>query len=73
MPRWGPISRRKLARTLRGLGFLGPYAGGRHDFMIRNGVSLTVPNPHGGDISGSLLARLLAEASVSRREWESLP
>ena len=72
MPRWGPISRRKLVRALRGLGFHGPYAGGRHDYMIRDGIALTVPNPHGGDISVPLLARLLAEAGVSRREWESV-
>ncbi len=47
MPRFGPVKRTDLIGYFRGLGFTGPYAGGRHEFMQRGGVSLTIPNPHG--------------------------
>jgi len=35
MPPFGPIHRRKLIRELKKLGFSGPFAGGKHEFMIR--------------------------------------
>lgn len=72
MPPWGPISRRKLVRALRDLGFQGPYSGGRHAYMIRGTTAVTIPNPHAGDIGLPLLVRVLAEAGVTRREWESV-
>ena len=71
MPPWGPISRRKLVRGLRNLGFRGPFVGGRHEYMIRGGLTLAIPNPHRADIGIPLLARVLAEAGISRGEWES--
>lgn len=72
MPRFGPIRRPDLIRYLRQLGFEGPYAGGRHQFMERGDVRLILPNPHHGDIGSDLLARLLREAEVTRDEWERL-
>lgn len=71
MPPWGPVSRRRLVRGLRDLGFEGPFSGGRHEFMTRGDVLLAIPNPHGGDIGIGLLARVIRQAGVSRREWES--
>ena len=71
MPAWGPVPRRKLIRSLRGLGFDGPFSGGRHQFMVRGDVVVTVPNPHGRDIALDLLSRVLRQAGVSRKEWES--
>ena len=70
MPHWGPLSRRDLIRALRDLGFDGPCSGGRHQFMVRGDLVLTVPNPHRGDIGVGLLARILVQAGVSREEWE---
>jgi predicted RNA binding protein YcfA (HicA-like mRNA interferase family) len=61
-----------LIICLRRLGFSGPYAGGKHEFMQRGGLSLTIPNPHGGDIGPSLLAQLLRQARITREEWERL-
>ena len=72
MPGWAPVSRRKLVRALRDLEFHGPYAGGRHEYMIRGDVTVWLPNPHEGDIGFPLLAKVLREAGVSRREWESV-
>ena len=72
MPRWGPISRRELVRSLRALGFEGPYSGGRHQFMVKGELVLTIPNPHGSDISVGLLARVLRQAGITRAEWEAV-
>ncbi len=52
------------------LGFDGPFSGGRHEFLLRSDRRLILPNPHRGDISVDLLARLLDEAGVTRQEWE---
>jgi hypothetical protein len=52
------VSRRRLVRGLRVLGFEGPGQGGRHEYMRRGGVAVTIPNPHRGDIGVGLLARV---------------
>jgi predicted RNA binding protein YcfA (HicA-like mRNA interferase family) len=64
------VSRRELIRSLRTLGFEGPFSGGKHEFMIRGDLVLTIPNPHGTDIGLDLLARILKQAGVTRREWQ---
>ena len=69
MPHWGPVSRRELIRGLRSLGFEGPFSGGKHQFMLRGDVVLTIPNPHRKDIGIELLARVLRQAGVTRAEW----
>ena len=71
MPRLVPVSRRELIRRLVALGFDGPYAGGRHEFLLRGDMRLILPNPHRGEISVDLLTRLLRQARVTREEWES--
>jgi predicted RNA binding protein YcfA (HicA-like mRNA interferase family) len=72
MPPWGPVPRRRLIQGLRTLGFDGPFSGGRHQFMVRGDVVVTVPNPHGRDIAVELLSRVLRQAGVSRQEWEGV-
>ncbi len=72
MPRFGPIKRRELIRYLRQLGFDGPYAGGRHQFMAKGDITISIPNPHQGDIGREFLARILRQAQVSQKEWEDL-
>ena len=72
MPRFGPIKRRELVACLRRLGFTSPYAGGKHEFMQRGDVSLTIPNPHGSDIGPKLLGQVLRQAGIERTEWEHL-
>jgi hypothetical protein len=39
--------------------------------MERGHQRVILPNPHEGDISVGLLARLLRNAGISRSEWES--
>jgi predicted RNA binding protein YcfA (HicA-like mRNA interferase family) len=70
MPPFGPIRRADLLKALRGLGFDGPYSGGKHQFMVRGEVTLRVPNPHQGDIGRDLLARILRQGRIDRADWE---
>ena len=72
MARVGPISRRNLIRNPRSLGFGDPVPRGRHEMMRRGSTWVVIPNPHRGDISADLLARLLRQAAVSREEWDKL-
>jgi predicted RNA binding protein YcfA (HicA-like mRNA interferase family) len=72
MPRFGPISRRDLIRYLRQLGFTGPYSGGKHQFMLKDNLTLRIPNPHQSNIGRELLARLLRQAGIEKDEWEKL-
>jgi predicted RNA binding protein YcfA (HicA-like mRNA interferase family) len=72
MPKLGPIKRTELIRLFRALGFHGPYAGAKHEFMIWGSRSVRVPNPHQSDISTGLLGRILKQAGVEREEWEDL-
>jgi len=71
MPPWRPLKRRELIAALRRLSFSGPYSGGKHQFMVRGDVVLTIPNPHRDDIGIGLLRVILREAGITRREWES--
>ena len=72
MPPFGPISQRNPIRYLHTMGFDGPYAGGKHSFMVKGDLTLTVPNPHKGDIGRELLARILRQAGITREQWEQL-
>lgn len=72
MPPLKPISRTNLIRGLRTLGFEGPYAGGRHAYMVRGEQRIALPNPHQGDIGVNLLSRVLRQAGVSRAEWDAV-
>src|ERR1035438_5351727 len=72
MPRIGPIRRQDFIFYLRRMGFEGPYAGGRHQFMQRGTQTIRIPNPHRSDIGAGLLARILRDAGIDRSEWEKL-
>jgi predicted RNA binding protein YcfA (HicA-like mRNA interferase family) len=72
MPPLGPIKRKDLLRYLIKLGFEGPYAGGKHQFVVKGDLSLRVPNPHQADIGKELLVRILRQAGISRADWEKL-
>jgi predicted RNA binding protein YcfA (HicA-like mRNA interferase family) len=72
VPLFGPIKRADLIRGLRAAGFEGPYSGGKHPFMVKGDFTITIPNPHQGDIGRELLARILRQAGISRDEWENL-
>ncbi|OGB90022.1 hypothetical protein A2625_01635 [candidate division WOR-1 bacterium RIFCSPHIGHO2_01_FULL_53_15] len=70
MPKLGPIAWKELVRRLREFGFDGPLSGGKHPFMVKGDLVLTIPNPHHGDISVDLLSRILKQAKISRENWQ---
>ncbi|MEK7116624.1 MAG: type II toxin-antitoxin system HicA family toxin [Patescibacteria group bacterium] len=69
MPRLYSISWYKFVRKMRIFGFSGPYQEGKHPYMIKGSVSVTIPNPHSGDISYDLLNRILKQAGISKISW----
>jgi predicted RNA binding protein YcfA (HicA-like mRNA interferase family) len=66
------VTRRHLVAGLRRLGFEGPFSGGKHQFMVRGDLVLTIPNPHRGEIGVGLLKTILRQAGIGRSEWESI-
>jgi predicted RNA binding protein YcfA (HicA-like mRNA interferase family) len=72
MPPFKPIKRNDLMKALKQAGFEGPYAGGKHEFLVKGELRLVLPNPHQGEISRDLLARILRQAQITREEWERL-
>jgi predicted RNA binding protein YcfA (HicA-like mRNA interferase family) len=64
-----PVSWNTLVQKLRALGFDGPFKGGKHYFMTKESLRLTIPNPHSEDIGISLLKEILTRAGIDREEW----
>jgi len=64
------ISHRELVSRFRKLGFDGPYSGGRHLFMVKGELKVRIPNPHGKDISVSLVNEILKQAGISKKDWD---
>jgi predicted RNA binding protein YcfA (HicA-like mRNA interferase family) len=46
MPPFKPVKRKDLIKALKAAGFEGPYAGGRHEFLVKGQLRLILPNPH---------------------------
>ena len=72
MQPFGSIKRTELIRAFKKLGFSGPFSGGNHQYMVKGQLKVAIPNPHKKDISKSLLARILRQANVAKKEWDSL-
>jgi len=72
MPSFGPTTRSELIRGLRQFGFSGPFAGAKHQFMVKDQLRVRIPNPHCHDIGRHLLRVILQEAGVSVAVWERL-
>jgi len=58
MPAFVPIKRDALIAALREAGFTGPHPSGKHEFMQKGDLALTIPNPLGGDISPNLMEQI---------------
>ena len=75
MGRLAPVSWTNFVRKLRGLGFEGPLYRGKHTYMVRGQIRITIPNPHCQQISVDLPSRILRQANLTnltRDEWEAL-
>ena len=59
-------------RGLKKFDLKGPYQSGKHPYMIRGDLTLTIPNPHSKDISSDLLSKILRQAEISKEKWTSL-
>lgn len=64
-----PVDWRTFVKRLQELGFEGSYSGGKHPFMRKGDLVLTIPNPHKGAIGIDLLTRILKQSRISREEW----
>lgn len=71
MSRLVPISRAKLIRRLKKLGFDGPFPGSDHNFMVRGDNFVRIPNVHRREIGVNLIAEILREGGMSREDWLS--
>lgn len=69
MAELAPVSWAELVKGLRRFGFDGPYQGGKHPYMIKGELVLTIPNPHRREIGKALLSRILKQAGVDKGEW----
>lgn len=64
-----PVSWTNLVRRLKKLGFDGPFQGGKHPYMIKGDLVLTITNPHHGVIGVALLSRILKRSGITKKEW----
>ena len=65
------ISRRKLIKKFRALGYTGPFSGRKHQFMKKDQHKIRIPNPHGSrEISMELVKEILRQAGISDEEWD---
>ncbi len=69
MSRLSPIKQRELVKKLKQFGFDGPYPGGKHLFMLKDDLRLTIPNPHHEEISVDLLKRILKQAGITPKDF----
>jgi predicted RNA binding protein YcfA (HicA-like mRNA interferase family) len=72
MPAIKPIKRKELIRFLKKMDFIGPFSGGKHQFMVKGDLRIRIPNPHKKDIGKNLLKIILKEAEISKETWEKL-
>jgi hypothetical protein len=76
MSSWRLCKRRDFIRRLRKLGFIGPYSGTRHDFMVFEKNRLSIPS--NAEYSVPQLKMMLNEVelilsrAISLEEWEDL-
>lgn len=74
--RWTPCKRNLFLRRLRRLGFDGPFAGARHQFMIYRNRRLAVPSNTEFSVPQVRFMVREVEGIVGRRidqqEWDSL-
>ena len=70
MPSLNPVSRRELVRKLKGLGFEGPFPGGKHQWMRRADCALRFPIPTEARSIPGFIRRILRQAGITLGEWE---
>ncbi|MBM2814213.1 MAG: hypothetical protein HW421_975 [Ignavibacteria bacterium] len=69
MPHLTPVSRKDLIKKLISIGFTGPFSGGKHSYLLKDDIRLTLPNPHKNEIGIDLLQRILKQVDISKEDW----
>ena len=69
MVKLAPLTWTVLVKKLHTLGFDGPFQGGKHPYMIKDNLVLTIPNQHREVITVDLLTRIIRQAGITREEW----
>jgi predicted RNA binding protein YcfA (HicA-like mRNA interferase family) len=64
-----PVSWSNLVKKLKKFGFEGPFRGGKHPYMVKGDLVLTIPNPHRRGIGVDLLIRILRQANIDKDDW----
>jgi hypothetical protein len=76
MSQWRPCKRNEFVRRVRRLGFVGLYAGSRHQFMVFENHRLTIPSNKEYSVPQVRMMIREVEAILGRQvladEWESL-
>jgi len=54
------------------IGFESPFSGGKHQFMQKSDLTLTIPNPHKDDIGKEFLQKILKQAEINLDDWLKL-
>jgi hypothetical protein len=76
MSRWQPCKRRDFIKRIRQVGFVGPYSGTRHQFMVYQNHRLSIPS--NAEYSVPQLRTMLNEVGeilgrpITVDEWKSL-
>ena len=77
MAKLSPISWSILVKKLKKFGFNGPYQGGKHPYMVKGNLVLTLPNPHRKEIGIDLLiesyVRLISIKNAGWKLIDELP
>ena len=69
MPKLVPLKRKVLIKKLQKLGFAGPLAATKHEYMIKGEHKIFIPNPHGKDIGLPLIKRIIQQIGIPKDEF----
>lgn len=56
---------------MRLFGWNGPEPGKRHSVMRKGTPTVPIPNPHGSDLDWTLVKRVIKQAAINPKEWDS--
>jgi predicted RNA binding protein YcfA (HicA-like mRNA interferase family) len=69
MEKLNPVKHSEFVRRLKKFGLNGPYTGGKHLYMLKDDLRLTIPNPHKKEIGVDLMMKILKQAGIVNDDW----
>ena len=71
MPPFGPIKRKNLVRYFKQYGFEGPYSGGKHQFMVKDDITIEIVELRKkAGVSQAVFASYLNVSTGLISQWE---